>query len=105
MLFYVEIMEYEMVRLHKQDYYMGGLTARGVLMDVNTGEVLWPKEKTGRIVRTAVDFEKEGRSRILWRLTTATSHCMVRELYNCPKPTYSIAEEVKSLEPLMEDLD
>lgn len=103
LLLYVEIIEYELVPVH-QENYMGQLTTRSALMDTSTGEVLWPMDKRGRIVKTAVEFEKNGRSETLWRLVTATSHCIVREFYNCPKPAYLVSEEVKSLDTIMEDL-
>jgi hypothetical protein len=102
---YVEIIEYELIPLHQKDYYMGKLTARSLLLDTHTGKAVWPAAESGHLVRTVVDFEKEGRTEILWRLTTAAAHCIVREFYNCSKPAYWSADEVKSLDTLMEDMD
>lgn len=101
---YIEIIDYELVPMHKQ-YYMGKLTTRSILMDTAAGEIVWPADKMGRIVKTAINFEKEGRAQALWRLATTTAHCIVRELYNCSKQKYSMSDEVKSLDSLMEDLD
>jgi len=84
---------------------MGKLVIRAVLMDVKTGEQLWPEEETGRIVRTSVEVEQKGRSEILWRLVTAASHCVIRELYDCPKQFYKIAEEERTIDDIMERLE
>jgi hypothetical protein len=102
---YVDIIEYELLVLHQKDYYMGKLTARCLLLDTRTGKTVWPAGESGHLVRAVVDFEKNGRSEILWRLITAASHCIVREFYNCPKPSYWSADEVKALDTLMEDMD
>jgi hypothetical protein len=104
-LLYVEIIEYELIALHQKNYYMGKLTARALLLNTQTGQAVWPAAQGGQLVRAAVDFEKNGRSEILWRLTTAVTHCIVREFYNCPKPAYWSADEVKSLDSLMENMD
>ena len=104
-LLYIEIIGYELTPLYNRDYYMGKLITRSVLMDTKTGEVLWPADKTGRIVRTGVEFDKNGRDDILWQLVTTSSHCIAREFYNCPVKTYDISNETKSLDELMQDLN
>lgn len=104
-LLYVEIIDYELIPLQQKDYYMGSLTTRSLLLDTNTGQAVWPEEESGHLAQAAVDFEKKGRSEILWRLVTAASHCIVREFYNCSKPAYWVGDEVKPLDTYMNDLD
>ncbi len=104
-LLYVEVIEYELIPISSGNYWMGKLAARAILLDAESGQVLWPDDQTGRILRTAVDFEKKGRTELLWRLTTAAAHCVVREFYDCPKQAYKIGEEVKSIDTMMKDLE
>lgn len=100
-LLYVEIANYELIRLAEQEYYMGGLTARSVLLKTDTAEVVWPLEKTPRLIRTSVDFESRGRSATLHRLLTAVSHCITRNFYPCPKTAFRISEESESIDTLI----
>ncbi|HOK66997.1 MAG TPA: hypothetical protein PK054_11830 [Anaerohalosphaeraceae bacterium] len=97
----IEIVEFEAVPLGPQNYYMGSLAVRAILSEIQTGQTVWPPEKTPRLIRTAVDFEANGRSQLLYRMLSAVSHCIVRHLYPCPKNAFRVSEEMEPLESLM----
>lgn len=100
-LLFVEIVEMEVVPLGPKDYYMGNLAVRTLLSETKSGQIVWPPEKTPRLIRTSVDFESKGRSETLYRMLTAVSHCIVRNLYPCPKSAFRISEELEPIESLM----
>lgn len=97
----VEIVEFEAIPLGPKDYFMGNLVVRALLSETQTGQIVWPPEETPRRIRTAVDFESKGRSELIVRMLTAVSHCIVRNLYPCPKTAFRISEEVEPIESLI----
>jgi hypothetical protein len=105
LLLYVEIREYDLFSIHTKDYYTGQLLTRSMLMDPQTKEVLWPKEPGGRRIEAVVELETEGRRPALNRLTAATAHCIVREFTATPKTGYRCADERRSVDDLMKELE
>ncbi len=97
----VEIVEFQAVPLSSQNYYMGNLAVRAFLAETQSGQIVWPHEKTPRLIRVAVDFEPKGRSQLVHRMLTAVSHCIVRHLYPCSKAAFRVSEELEPLESLM----
>ena len=91
---YVFITEYSLYEVHEEGYHYGSMAVRGVLIDSESGEVLWPDKKTGRYVEAMVEVETRGRDVAASRLGTTTSHGIVRHLYDCPKYKYTTRDEV-----------
>ena len=54
---------------------------------------LWPKEASGRLIRTRVEVETEGSEATRMDLVGATTHCVCRYLYDCPKPDFNTKYE------------
>jgi hypothetical protein len=88
----------QLYQMSGRGYYDGTLVTRTRLFDVETGQVLWPDEKGGRIVKTHVELETAGRKAASQRLQSATGHCIVRSLYNCIRNKYRIKDEVENFD-------
>ncbi len=90
LVLYVRVEDYSLYGLEKQGYYSGSLAARSLLIDVDSGDIIWPKQPEGRITRAKVQVETKGRDAVHSRLTTAIAHGLSRYLYDCPKPNYKM---------------
>jgi len=90
---YVRIEDYGLYEIGAKDYYKGSLVTRSVLLEADSGVVLWPKSGDGRVVRTMVEVETNGAEMVLTRLRSATSHCISRSLYDCRKVHYRTNDE------------
>lgn len=91
-ILYIRIEEFQMTLLHRQDYYTGHMVIRSMIFD-DAGTQLWPKEESGRLVRTRVEIETEGSEAARKNLIDATTHCICRYLYDCPKPDFNTKYE------------
>jgi hypothetical protein len=91
-ILYVRIEEFQMTLLHRQGYYTGYLMTRSMIFD-DTGNQLWPKESSGRLLRTRVEIEIEGSGAARKNLIDATTHCVCRYLYDCPQPDFKTKYE------------
>ena len=98
LVLHVIIENNQLYQMSGRGYYDGTLVTRTRLYDVETGQVLWPDEKGGRIVKTHVELETAGRKVASERLLSATGHCIVRSLYNCIRNKYRIKDEVENLD-------
>ena len=103
LLLYSEIIDYEMLNLQHKNYFAGRMTIRSVLLNAETGELLWPSQ-SGRITKVESQLETKGRDEILSVLTSAAAHCVVREFYPCPEPNYYKQEEVRPAETIINEL-
>ena len=90
---YVRIEDYKLYEMAETGYYRGSLVTRSILFDTASGEMLWPRETTGRVVRTKVEFETKGYEATAERLTRATAHCIVRNFYDCPRDQFKVRDE------------
>jgi hypothetical protein len=93
---YVFITKYGLYEVPEQGYHYGSMAIRGVLIDSESGDVLWPAKKTGRYVEAMVEVETRGRDVAASRLGTTVSHGIVRNLYDCPKYKYTTRDEVEN---------
>jgi hypothetical protein len=87
-IIYVRIEEYQMASLHRERYYTGHLFTRNLVFD-DSGNLLWPQEATGRMIRVRAELEIEGPQKAKRQLVEATTHCICRYFYSCPKPDFA----------------
>ncbi len=90
---YVFVQDCELYELSDRGYYKGSLVTRSMLFDTDSGDMLWPEHEAGKVVRTKVEFETDGREATIRRLATATAHCVVRNFYNCPRDQFRTSDE------------
>ena len=90
---YVQITNYNLYDADRRGYYSGSLVTRSILLDVSSGEVLWPESSTGRVVIAGFELETTGRAAAVERLVRTTAHCIVRNFYNCRKDRYKTNDE------------
>lgn len=88
---HVMLGRYEVTKLADSKYYNGLLDLRAVLYDVASAKKLWPSEDKSKVVKVGLDAESRGSEVVNGRLVKASSHCIVRYLYNCPKDRFKIA--------------
>lgn len=81
-----------MTLLHRQGYYTGHMVTRSMIFD-DAGTQLWPKDSPGRLTRSRVEVETEGSEATRMDLVGATTHCVCRYLYDCPKPDFNTKYE------------
>ncbi len=84
----------QLEQLADSPYHKGFLQARAALLDVETGEKLWPKDQYGRIVRVGFEAEHRGRQAAVKRLAGALAYCVTRYFYDCPVAKFRIAEDL-----------
>lgn len=101
-LLLVQVDKYEADSLQIRDYFAGELISRAVLYDVDLDQALWPSQPEGKMIHVAVEMEPEGRDALVNRLTSATAHCVLRNLYPCDKLKYKTADERVSLQEAYE---
>ena len=85
---YVRIEKYELLEMDRRGFYSGTLYTQSVLIDVASGEVVWPQDAKPRLVRIRVDLETSGRDKTTELLASATAHCITRHLYDCPNDKF-----------------
>lgn len=93
MVLLVVIEDYQLEKMAETNYYKGFLSTRAVLLDVASGEKLWPKSARSRSVKVGFEVEGRGREIAVARLVAACAHCTTRYLYNCRKNKFKIAED------------
>jgi len=101
-LLLVQVDKYEADFLQIRDYFAGELVTRAVLLDVDSGQTLWPSQPEGKMIHIAVEMETKGREALVSRLTSATAHCVLRYLYPCEKLKFKTAGERISLQEAYE---
>jgi hypothetical protein len=93
-ILYVEILEFNMLRLSAEGYYSVELRTMAVLYDAAGGKVLWPDTKGESVVSLEIECEK-GVEATMVRLATANAHCILRNFYDCKRQKYKVIEEKK----------
>lgn len=93
MVLLVMIEDYELEKIAEAGYYRGLLNIQTILLEVATGEKLWPKSAGSRGVKVGFEVERRGREVAVARLAAACAHCTTRYFYNCPKNKFSISED------------
>ena len=101
-LLLVQVDRYEADFLQIRDYYAGELISRAVLYDVDLDQTLWPSQPEGKMTHVAAEMEVGGRDALVSRLTSATAHCILRNLYPCDKLKYKTRDERVSLQEAYE---
>jgi hypothetical protein len=71
----------------------GSLSAQASLIDVATGEKLWPALEPAKIVHVGFESERRGPDVVAIHLASDAAHCITRYLYNCPKNHFKISDE------------
>jgi len=82
LVLYVKIVNYNLYPSGPKDYYVGSLISRSVLIDSQSGEVVWPVDGEPKLLRMAIDLETRGREQTQAKLIAATAHGIVRYLYD-----------------------
>lgn len=88
--------------LHVRDYYAGQMVTRALLIDVDLGTPVWPRQPEGKMVQISVDMETEGRDTLVRRLVSGATHCTLRELYPCDKLKYKHPDQRISVQEAYE---
>ena len=101
-LLLVQVDRYEADFLQIRDYYAGELISRSILYDVDLDQALWPSQPEGKMTHVGVEMETGGRHALVSRLTSATAHCILRNLYPCDKLKYKTRDERVSLQEAYE---
>lgn len=90
---FVTITKYSLYELPEEGYYSGSMRFKFMVFDVKRDCMVFPGDEEGKLVRLNIDVETGGKSAASGRLISAASHCVVRDLYDCPKGQYKIIEE------------
>lgn len=94
LVLYVLIADYGLYAMDGGRYYNGDMMTRSVIFDSSLDRAVWPREDGGKVVRVKVDLETKGHEAMDNRMLNATSHCIVRNLYDCPMDEYKIRDEL-----------
>ncbi len=89
----VHIEDLQLEEAGEAAFLSGKLDTRAALLDVNTGEQLWPQSPGGKQVKVGFEIEDEGRDKAVTRLAVASAHCTTRYLYDCKKKRFRIIED------------
>ena len=93
MVLLVTIADYQLRGMTEADYYKGHLNTETILIDVATGEKLWPKSAKSKSVKVGFEVERNGQQAAVKRLASACAYCMTRYFYDCPKKKFKIADD------------
>jgi hypothetical protein len=98
----VTVDTFEVDSLHMRDYYAGDMVTRAMLIDVDLGTSVWPRQPEGKMIHISVEMEPEGRNALVSRMVSAAAHCTLRYLYPCDKLKYKHADERISMQEAYE---
>jgi len=84
---------YRLNEMAETGYYSGFLGAQAVLLDVVTGEKLWPKSAKSKSIKVGFEFEEHGQKAAVERLAASCAHCTIRYFYDCPKDKFKIFDD------------
>ena len=91
--------DYQLYEMGEKGYYNGKLFSTSRLYDVKTGQKLWPIEDI-KTAKARVSVHKGDPDGMLRRLATASAHCTLRYLYDCPYRSFTIQDEVPEIDEL-----
>jgi hypothetical protein len=89
----VEIGGYELNKIAGTSYYEGFLGVQSAFLDVATGEKIWPESAKSKIIKVGFDVESGGQEIAVKRLAAASTYCLIRYFYDCPKNEFKIADD------------
>jgi len=92
---FVTVTDYALNRMPESQYFQGHLVIQCLLLDVTTGEKLWPVAQPSRTVRVGFEVESGGQKVAIERLADSTAHCIVRYFYDCRQDSFNIADEIR----------
>jgi len=78
-------------------YYRGALNAQVVLIDVPSGDKVWPESANSKAIKVGFEIEDRKREVAAARLVAALAYCTTRYLYDCPKAKFRIADDRSSI--------
>jgi len=93
MVLSVTIADYQLRGMAEANYYKGHLNTETILIDVVTGEKLWPKSAKSKSIKVGFEVERHGQQVAVKRLASACAYCMTRYFYDCPKKKFKIADD------------
>lgn len=102
LVLYIRAESFEAINHHSNKIYSGRLASRSVLLDVNTGQLLWPASTDGLETDVAIEMMAQGKDAMVSRLCAAASHCIVRNFYACRKTEYRVDEERSRLNEMIQ---
>ncbi|MEN6307593.1 MAG: hypothetical protein ABFD91_07550, partial [Anaerohalosphaeraceae bacterium] len=102
MVLYVRLEQFELINMHSNQIYSARMLCRGVLLDVKSGQTLWPTNTGSLETDIGIDMMAKGRDAMLSRLCAASAHCIVRNLYTCYKTEYRVNEERSNLNEMIQ---
>jgi len=89
----VDIQSFDLQQLTTMDYYKGNLIAMSKLVDVRTGQKIWPESIDAKKIHVGIELEIKGRQIVVGKLASAAAHCITRYLYDCKYRQFKIAED------------
>lgn len=93
LVLYVLIEDYTLYGMVRRGYYNGSLATRNILFDAASGQVLWPKTSSGKVVGARVEVETAGYDATVVRLVKAMAHGITKNFYDCPKDQFRVPDE------------
>ena len=93
MVLHVHIEDLQLGESGEAAYLAGKLNTRAALLDVTTGERLWPDSPAGKQVKVGFEIEERGWDVAVSRLAVASAHCTTRYLYDCKKKRFRIPDD------------
>jgi len=93
MVLLVVVEDYQLTKMGEMDYYKGFLAARTALIDVGSGEKLWPKSGESKTVRVGFEMEQGSQESAVVRLAADCAHCTVRYFYDCIVANFKIPDD------------
>ncbi|MBN2511893.1 MAG: hypothetical protein JXB18_03035 [Sedimentisphaerales bacterium] len=102
LVLYIQVESFETINHHSNKIYSGRLASRAALLDVKTGQVLWPANINGLETDIAIEMMAQGEDAMVSRLCAAASHCIVRNFYACRKTEYRVDEERSRLNEMIQ---
>lgn len=90
---YILIEDYGLQLVDNRGFYAGSLITRSVVIDVESGNVLWPVNGQGKLTIVKFALETKGKEVAKDRLALGVAQCVTRYLYDCPKPMFKASDE------------
>jgi hypothetical protein len=88
----VSIINCQIRDIDQAGFYSGSLDAQAQLIQVSTGQRVWPAMEQTKTIQVGFESERHGPDAAAMRLAADAAHCITRHLYNCPKNQFKIAD-------------
>jgi hypothetical protein len=93
MVLLIVVEDYQLTRMGATDYYKGFLASEALLIDVGSGEALWPESGESRTVRVGFEMEQGTQESAVGKLASDCAHCTVRYFYDCIVANFKIPDD------------